>query len=310
MNSQVRECQRYDNKMSKLSQNFGKKFIVTGEIAPPRGPDLTEFNKELGEFKHLMSKLEGVNAVDIPGCKLLMSSLAASIILRQNGIEPIYQLVCRDRNMLALEADLLGASAFGIENVLALTGDHPKCRSSDHPMAKPVFDLDSATLIRTMRLMNNGKDITEKPLNKPTNFFIGAAVAPGAAPLESEIYKTRRKVDGGAEFFQTQAVFEISMIENFIDAYEKAIGEDVRDKILLGIVPLYSYGMVKFLRTMPGIVISEKTGRRIKDATDPLEEGVSIASELIDWSKDLNLAGVHIMPAGKIEALVRLLEGF
>ncbi len=212
--------------------------------------------------------------------------------------------------MLALEADLIGASAFGIENVLALTGDHPRCKSSDHPMAKPVFDLDSATLIKTMRLMNEGKDITGRPLNKPTNFFIGAAIAPGATPPEPEIYKTKRKIDAGAEFFQTQAVFEISVIENFIDEYEKVIEENIRDKILLGIVPLYSYGMVKFLRTMPGIVISEETGNRIKNAKDPVEEGVNIASELIDRSKDLNLAGVHIMPAGKIEALVKLLENF
>lgn len=294
--------------MSKLSRNFGKKFIVTGEIAPPRGPDLTEFNKELNEFKHLMDKLDGVNVVDIPGSRLLMSSLAASIILKQNGIEPIYQLVCRDRNVLALEADLIGASAFGIENVLALTGDHPKSKSSDHPMAKPVFDLDSASLIKTMKLMNEGKDITGKPLNKQTNFFIGAAVAPGATPVEPEIYKTKRKIATGAEFFQTQTVFEISVIENFLNEYEKIIGENIRNKILLGIVPLYSPGMVKFLRTMPGIAISEETGNRIKNAKNPVEEGVNIAVELIDKSKSLNLAGVHIMPAGKIESLVRLLD--
>lgn len=294
--------------MSKLSKNFGKRFVITGEIAPPRGPDLTEFMKEVDEFKHLMNGLDGVNVVDLPGCKLLMSSFAASIILQQNGVEPIYQLVSRDRNVIALEADLIGASAFGIENVLALTGDHPRSRSSDHPMAKPVFDLDSASLIKTLKMMNEGNDINGKPLNKPTNFFIGAAIAPGATPLEPEIYKTKRKMRIGAEFFQTQAVFEISMIENFLDEYEKIIGEDIRDKILLGIVPLYSYGMVKFLRTMPGIEISEELGNRIKNAKDPVEEGVSIAAELIGKSKDLNLAGIHVMPAGKIETLVRLLE--
>lgn len=294
--------------MSKLSKNFGKRFIVTGEVAPPRGPDLKEFMHEVEEFKKLVDRLYGVNVVDIPGARLLMSSLAASIILEQNGIAPIYQLVCRDRNQLALEADLIGAAAFGIENVLALTGDHPSCRSSDHPKAKGVFDLDSATLIKTMKLMNKGKDLVGGDLNKPTNFFIGAALAPGATPIEGEIHKTKRKLDAGSDFFQTQAVFEASVMQDFLDRYERQIGEDVRDRVLMGLVPLYSYGMAQFLRTMPGIVISEETGKRVKDAKDPVEEGINIASELIDRAREMNLAGVHIMPAGKIEALVRLLE--
>ncbi len=294
--------------MSKLSDNFGKTFIVTGEVAPPRGPDLTEYMHEVDEFKDMKDKLYGVNVVDIPGAMLLMSSLAGSIILQQNGIEPIYQLVCRDRNQLALESDLIAASAFGIENVLALTGDHPACKASDHPSAKGVFDLDSATLIETMKVMNEGKDFAGGDLNKPTNFFIGAALAPGATPIDGEIYKTKRKLTAGADFFQTQAVFESSLMGDCINKYESLIGEDIRDKVLMGLVPLYSYGMVKFLRTMPGIVISEETGQRIKNAEDPVEEGINIAAELIDNARDMDLAGVHIMPAGKIEALVRLLE--
>ncbi len=294
--------------MSKLSQNFGKKFIVTGEVAPPRGPDTREFMHEVDEFRKLKDELYGVNVVDIPGARLLMSSLAASIILQQNGIEPIYQLVCRDRNQLALEADLIGAAAFGIENVLALTGDHTQCKSSDHPKAKGVFDLDSATLIETMKGMNQGRDITGKELNAKTKFFIGAAMAPGATPVEGEIYKSKRKLNAGADFFQTQAIFESSLIQDFLEKYESLLGEDIRDRVLMGIVPLYSYGMVKFLRTMPGIVISEETGSRIKNAEDPVEEGINITREFIDFAREIDLAGVHIMPAGKIKALVRLLE--
>lgn len=294
--------------MSKLSQNFGKKFIVTGEVAPPRGPDTREFMHEVDEFRKLKDELYGVNVVDIPGARLLMSSLAASIILQQNGIEPIYQLVCRDRNQLALEADLIGAAAFGIENVLALTGDHTQCKSSDHPKAKGVFDLDSATLIETMKGMNQGRDITGKELNAKTKFFIGAAMAPGATPVEGEIYKSKRKLNAGADFFQTQAIFESSLIQDFLEKYESLLGEDIRDRVLMGLVPLYSYGMVKFLRTMPGIVISEETGSRIKNAEDPVEEGINITREFIDFAREIDLAGVHIMPAGKIKALVRLLE--
>lgn len=295
--------------MSKLSENFQKTFIVTGEIAPPRGHDLTGFNHELEEIKKLMPKLYGVNVVDIPGSLLLMSSLAASIKLIQNDVEPIYQLVCRDRNMLALQADLIGAAAFGIENVLALAGDHPACKSSDHPRAKPVFDLDSTTLIMAMKAMNQGKDITGQELNKPTNFFVGAALAPGATPLDGEIYKAKRKLNAGADFFQTQAVFEPSLMENFLDSYEKLIGEDLRDKILVGLVPLYDYEMVQFLRTIPGIIISEETGNKIKNASDPVEEGVNLVAQYIDRAREIGLAGVHLMPAGKVEALVRLVEG-
>jgi len=295
--------------MSKLSKNFGKIFIVTGEIAPPRGPNLDEFNHDLEEIKKLMPKLYGVNVVDIPGSLLLMSSLAASIILKQNDVEPIYHLACRDRNMLALQADLIGAAAFGIENALALTGDHPACRSSDHPTAKPVFDLDSSTLILTMKAMNQGKDITGKELNKATNFFVGAALAPGATPLDGEIYKAKRKLNAGADFFQTQAVFEPSLMENFLDRYEKLIGEDLRDKVLVGLVPLYDYNMVQFLRTIPGIIISDEIGNRIKNASDPVDEGINIVAEYIDKIKEIGLAGVHLMPAGKVEALIRLVDG-
>jgi len=295
--------------MSKLSENFGKRFIVTGEIAPPRGHDLTEFNHELEEIKKLMPKLDGVNVVDIPGSLLLMSSLAASIILEQNDVEPIYQLVCRDRNMLALQADLIGAAAFGIENVLALAGDHPACKSGDHPTAMPVYDFDSTTLVMAMKAMNQGKDIRGRELNKATNFFVGAALAPGATPVDGEIYKIKRKLNAGADFFQTQAVFEPSLMQDFLDRYEKLIGEDVRDKVLIGLVPLYNYGMIQFLRTIPGIIISDETANKIKNASDPVGEGINIVAEYIDFAKEISLAGVHLMPAGKVEALIRLVEG-
>lgn len=294
--------------MSKLSENFGKRFIVTGEIAPPRGPDLTDFYEEIEIYKPLMKKLDGINVVDIPGSLLLLSSLGAAIVLQQHRLEPVFQMVTRDRNVLALEADLISASAFDIENVLALTGDHPKVRSGDHPNARPVFELDSSSLIKTIIGMNKGFDITARKLNKSTNFFIGAALAPGVNPLEPEIYKTKRKLNAGADFFQTQAIFEPKLMENFLRKYKRLLGEDIRKRISMSIVPLYDWGMVKFLRTMPGVVISEETGKRIKNAKDPVEEGTNIASELIDCAKEIGMAGVHLMPAGKIEILVKLIE--
>jgi len=294
--------------MSKLSENFGKKFIVTGEAAPPKGPDLTPFLKEIDELKPLWPKLSAVNVVDIPGSILLMSSLGASIILKQNGLEPVFQMVCRDRNMLALQADLLSAAAFGIENVLALTGDHPACKSSDHPSAKPVFDLDSTSLIATIKKMNDGYDLAGNKLNKTTTFFVGGAVAPGVKPLEPEMYKMKRKLNTGADFIQTQAVFEAELVEDYLTEYERTVGSDDRKKVCVSLVPLYDYKLVKFLRTMPGVVISEETGQRIKNASDPLEEGVNICVELVDKARELGVAGVHLMPAGKTEALVKILE--
>lgn len=294
--------------MSKLSENFGRRFVVTGEIAPPRGHDLTSFNHEVEFFKPLMEKLYAVNVVDIPGSLLLMSSLGASILLQQNRLEPVFQMVCRDRNVLALEADLISAAAFGIENVLALTGDHPKVKSSDHKDAMPVFDLDSSRLIKVVKGMNDGVDINGRKLNMKTSFFLGAALAPGVNPIEPEIYKTRRKLFAGVDFFQTQAVFEPELMESFFRGYERVFKEDVRKKVLMSVVPLYSYDMVRFLKTMPGIVISDKTGKRIKQAKDPLKAGVDIAVEVVEKARDMNVAGVHVMPAGKTEALVEILN--
>lgn len=294
--------------MSELSKNLGKSFLVTAEISLPRGPDLAEFMHEIGEFKKLTPKLHGVNAVDNPGAMLRMSSLAASIMLKQNGLDPIYQLVGRDRNQLALQADLIGAAAFGIENVLALTGDHPTCDSSDHPRAKAVFDLNSVTLIKAIKLMNRGKNFAGGNLNKPTDFFIGAALAPNAANVEGEIYKTKKKIDAGVDFFQTQVVFESISVEDFLDRYESLIKEDIRGRVLVGALPLYSYDILKFLRKMPGIVVSNKIEKRMKEADDPVEEGINIAAEVIDGAREMGAGGVHIMPIGKVEGLVKLME--
>ena len=294
--------------MSKLSENLGRTFLVTAEIALPRGPGLKEFMHEIEEFGRLTSKLHGVNAVDNPGAMLRMSSLAASIILKQNGLEPVYQLVGRDRNQLALQADLIGAAAFGIENVLALTGDPPNCDSSDHPKAKAVFDLNSITLIKAIKLMNRGKNLAGGDLNKPTNFFIGAALAPNAVSVKGEIHKTKKKLDAGVDFFQTQVVFESSVMGDFLNRCESLIEEDIRDRVLLGVLPPYSHNLIKFLRKIPGIVIPDKIERRIKGASDPMEEGINIAAEVIDEAREMGMAGVHIMPLGRVEALVRLLE--
>ena len=296
--------------MSKLRDRFGKEFLATSEISLPKGPDTKRFLAEIDEYKKNSKKLHAVNVVDNPGAMLLMGSLPASIMLKQKGLEPVYQVVGRDRNQLAIQADLIGAAAFGIDNVLALTGDPPNAESSDHPKAKGVFDLTSVSMIKAIKLLNNGKAYSGVELNAPTDYFVGAALAPAAKNIEGEIRKTEKKIDAGVDFFQTQVVFESSVIENFFEKYESATGTDIRAKTLVGVLPLYSVGLARFLRKIPGIYISDEIEKRIKDAKDPLEEGVAISAEVLDYAKENGLAGIHIMPAGKVLGLLKMLELF
>ncbi len=304
--------------MSLLRDNFGKKFIASGEASPPPGTDMTEFAHEVAEMKPLMDRIQGVNVVDIPGARVLMSSLGASIYMIQQGVEPIFQMTVRDRNMLALQADLISAANFGIESVLSLTGDHPACDAADHKGAKPVYDLDSTTLIVTMKMMNEGKMLNGANLNGKTNFFIGAAIGPTSSPLEGEVYKTKRKLLAGADFFQTQGIFDIEPMQDFLNLYDKLIGEDIAGKTLVGIVPIRSYGMMQYLMTMPGVVIKDEVTGAVKKARDEqkatgkkglIEDiGIEICLNLIDDIKSLGVKGVHIMPVGNVRALKAIVD--
>ncbi|ODS34859.1 hypothetical protein BEH94_09915 [Candidatus Altiarchaeales archaeon WOR_SM1_SCG] len=299
--------------MSLLRDNFGKKFIATGEASPPPGPDMTEFAHEVAEMKPMMDKIEGVNVVDIPGARVLMSSLGASIYMMQQGVEPIFQMTVRDRNMLALQADLISAATFGIENVLSLAGDHPACDAADHKGAKPVYDLDSTTLITTMKMMNDGKMLNGSDMNGKTNFFMGAAIGPTSSPLDGEVYKTKRKLNAGADFFQTQGIFDVEPMQNFLNLYDKLIGEDIASKTLVGIVPIRSYGMMMYLLSMPGVVIKDAVVNSVKKAQDEQKKtgkkgiiedaGIDLCINLVDDIKGLGMKGVHIMPVGNVRAL-------
>jgi len=293
--------------MSKLSDNLGRKFVYTIEAKPPHGPDLSEFMEKVGVYKRLWSKIHGVNVIDNLASRLFMSSLSASILLKQNGLEPVMQVVSRDRNVLALESDLIGAAAFGIENVLALTGDHPKSGSSDHKNIKPVYELDSTSLIRVISMMNSGVEINGKPLNKPTRFFIGGAVSPGVNPLEPEVMKLSRKISAGAGFFQTQLVFKAEVMEKFLALSDRLVG-DVRKKIILGVMPVSSEKTIGFLNKLPGIHVPEEIASRIRNSKDPVEEGAKITLELIDEAKKLGLAGAHIMPVSGVKTLERIVD--
>ncbi|MFH1054801.1 MAG: methylenetetrahydrofolate reductase [Candidatus Altiarchaeota archaeon] len=292
--------------MSGLSESIGRKFTVTTEVKPPRGPDTTKFIGEVNVIKGLKN-VTAVNVIDSPSARLFMSSLGASIMLKQKGIEPIFQMVCRDRNMLALESDIISAAAFGIENILALTGDHPQRGASDHPNAKPVYDLDATSLIRTIMMMNEGKTPLGVELNARTGFYVGGAISPSVRPVEPEVLKVKRKTEAGAKFFQTQVVFDTTVLEEFMLKADKLVG-DIRPKVIVGVIPLASEKMITFLNKLPGIKVPEDTAKRVINSEDQQAEGILIALEIIDGIKSLGLGGVHIMPVGRTETLERIVE--
>jgi len=292
--------------MSRLSERVGREFVLTTEVKPPRGPDTAKFMEELKVIKGL-KEITAVNVIDSPSARLYMSSLGASIMLRQSGLEPIFQMVCRDRNVLALESDLISAAAFGIENILALTGDHAKAGASDHPNARQVYDLDSTSLIRVISMMNGGTDVTGKELNGKPGFYAGGAISPAVKPVEPEVLKVRRKLDAGAQFFQTQAVFDAAVIEEFMSKADELVG-DVRRKVIAGMIPLASEKMIAFLNRLPGIKVPDDVAKKVVSSGDPAGAGVGITLELIDRVKSMGLGGAHIMPVGRVNSLMRIVE--
>ena len=212
-------------------------FVVTSEIGPPRGTDIHEAIEDAVLIK---DKVDAVNVTDLQSSVMRVGSLAISRLLKEKGIEPILQMTCRDRNRLALQSDLLSATVLGIENVLLLTGDHTTL--GDHPDAKPVFDLDSVQLIQVAKTLEEGKDMKGNELKGSPKFCLGAVVNPGAEPLEPEIIKMEKKIDAGAQFFQTQAVYDIDQYKRFLDKTKH-----LKTTILAGIVLLKSAGMAKYM---------------------------------------------------------------
>ncbi len=277
------------------------KFLVTSEIAPPKGVDLKEV---LDEIEPLKGRVDAVNVTDLQSSVMKTGSLATCHLLKDRGFEPIYQLTCRDRNRLALQSDLLSASALGIENVLLLTGDHPSL--GDHPDAKAVFDLGSVQLIQAARELQGGKDIKGNPLQGSPNFCIGAVVNPGADPLEPEIIKMEKKVEAGTQFFQTQAVFDIDIFKNFLEQ-----AKHIKTTILAGVVLLKSAGMAKYMNeNVAGVIVPEGLIKEMKEVSkeDRPKKSVEIAVRLIKGLKDL-CHGVHIMSLGWDKHVPQILDG-
>ncbi len=264
------------------------RFVITSEAGPPKGVDTT---KMLEEVDLLRDKVDAFNVTDQQSSVMRLGSLAVSHLLKQRGAEPIYQLTCRDRNRIALQSDLLSAYVLGIENVLCLTGDYVSL--GDHPSAKPVFDLDSVSLMYTVKTLCEGYDLAGKELSGRPDFCIGAVVSPGADPLEPQIIKMETKIQAGAQFFQTQAVYDLDQFSQFMKEVEH-----LNVPILGGIILLKSAGMARFMnRNVAGVHVPEHLINKMDDATDRVAASVEIAAELIKGMKDL-CQGVHIMALG------------
>jgi len=284
----------------KEALNSGK-FIITSEVAPPKG---TNLEKVLHHIELLKDKVDAINVTDHQSSVMRFPSIGGCLAIKEKGGEPILQMTCRDRNRLALQAELLFASTRGINNVLCLTGDAVPV--GDHKEAKGVFDLDSLQLLKTVRLMESGKDLGGNDLDGAVEFCAGATVTPEARPIEPQLIKFEKKIEAGAEFFQTQGIYDL---DNFAKFMEHARRFPV--KILAGIILLSSARMAKFMTAnVPGIFVPQDLIDEL--AAVPKEEmlnkGIEIAGRMIaTLKKDAICDGVHIMAIGKEEVVPDIL---
>jgi 5,10-methylenetetrahydrofolate reductase len=267
------------------------KYVVTAEVAPPKGTDIGEIIEVAGLLK---GRVDAANVTDQQSSVMRLGSLAVCHILKDEGLEPVYQLTCRDRNRLALQSDLLCAHVLGIENVLALTGDLPEL--GDHPEAKPVYDLDSVQLLQVIGQLNKGCDMAGNELKGKTAFFPGAVVNPGAdteASYEMQIIKLERKIAAGAKFIQTQAIYDAKTLDDFMKRVAR-----YNVPVLAGIIPLKSAGMARFMnKNIAGVNVPEELIEKIAQAEDRAATGVEIAADLIKQFRGL-CQGVHLMAIG------------
>ena len=277
------------------------RFVITAEAGPLKGTDISELEEVI---KVLKGKVDAVNVTDQQSSVMRLGSLAASHLLIEWGVEPVYQVTCRDRNRIALQSDLLSAAVLGIQNVMALTGDLPS--SGDHPQAKPVFDLDSVSLLSVIRGLNEGKDMMGNELKGKTDFLAGAVVNPGAdteAAFELQIIKMEKKIAAGAKFFQTQAIYNPETFAKFMQRVEQ-----YKVPVLAGVIPLKSAGAARFMnKNVAGISVPQAMIDRISKAEDKTKTGIEMCGELIRALKGL-CQGVHIMAIGWEKKVPQILE--
>ncbi|MHC4622614.1 MAG: methylenetetrahydrofolate reductase [Planctomycetota bacterium] len=289
--------------MTKLQEGFrAGKFVVTSEVGPPKGVNI---DKCLEEAESLKGRITAFNVTDLQSSVMRFGSLATCRLLLDRGLEPILQMTCRDRNRLALQSDLLSAFGLGIRNVLCLTGDHPTL--GDHPEAKEVFDLDSVQLLEAAKTLQEGKDLSDSELDGKPEFHLGAVVTPGADPLEPQILKMEKKIEAGAQFFQTQAVYDTAKFKQFM----KEAGQ-LKVPVMAGVVILKSAGMARYMNAnVAGVNVPEELIEELKkdkEKTKSGQTGVEIAVRIVKEIKDC-CQGVHLMALGWESKLPAILDG-
>ena len=273
------------------------KFIVTAELYPPKGVDVSKLMKKADLIGPLV---DGINITDNQRASMRLGSMAVCRLLKDKGYEPILQMTCRDRNRIALQSDLLSAYVLGIENILMLSGDHPKI--GENKEAKCVFDLDPVQLLTTARLLETGVDLAGKKLNASPKFCLGAVTNPSAEPAGLQLLMLEKKSNAGAQFFQTQPIFDVPQYKLFADK-----AKQFPVKILPGVILLKSVDFITSMMALPGVNIPESIVKRIQNSSDQLDEGINICAEIIRELKKF-ADGVHIMAIGMEDHIPEILK--
>ena len=274
------------------------KPLLTMDVIPPKGTDVSGI---LDRIRPLKGRVDAVNVTDMPSAAMRMSALPLSHLLKEHGFEPILQMTCRDRNRLSLQADLLGAAALGIENLLILHGD--PIELSDDPNAKGVFDLDSVGFLQAARTLQTGHDLTGKKLNGSPVFCLGAVCDPASEEMETEIQKMQDKLAAGAEFFQTQPVYDVNAFADFLK-----MAPHLKTPLLAGIFLLKSAKMGRFInQNVPGINIPENILDEMDNSPDPQATSIEIATRTIKALENL-CQGVHIMSIGWEDKVPQIID--
>ncbi len=267
-------------------------FAFTAELGPPQGSNLEVIKKKAGFLKGIT---DAVNITDNQTAVVRMASWAASFLAIQEGLEPNYQMVCRDRNRIAMQSDILGAYALGIRNMLCLSGDHQQF--GNHPQTKGVFDIDSIQLVSMVKGMRDEKKfLNGDEINEAPRIFIGAAANPFGEPFEWRVHRLAKKVSAGADFVQTQCIYDMKRFREWIrQANEMGLTEKIH--ILAGVTPLKSGGMARYMaKNVSGIIIPEEIINRVVQAKKPADEGIKICVEQIEELKEMKgVRGVHLM---------------
>ena len=274
-----------NNLQSKIKDKI---FLVTSELNPPKGTNLsTLFNK----VELLKKSITAFNITDNHTSKMSMSPIAVANLLKTQEIEPIVQLACRDKNRVALQSDILGLSALGIKNILCMTGDHSSI--GDDPNSKPVFDLDGISLLKAVSSLRNGKDLANNKLKGAPEIFSGAVANPGSNDIQKEIDRMKQKIEAGAQFFQTQPVYDIKKFESFFNQTK-----ELNIPIIAGHIMLKSADMANnFNKNIPGVSIPQSIIKNLSEASDKKSKSSNIAIELINELKNM-CQGIHLMALG------------